>query len=209
VVASGAAGWHRRSAADTASAVLCPTGLPTFLPPSPPLPSPEPLFHRWTARCPSTATSTIRILLLSISCYCNTTSPLSPSACQVDGPLSVYCYLNTMDLLLARYAAKFEKRMGRAFCLESDAGERAAINGFSARVSVAQPTLGNSLVARACGRFGQGCCYVTPGLLSSVTHFGPPCLPPRLTADHALFHAPYNKLVQKAFARLLYHDMCK
>jgi hydroxymethylglutaryl-CoA synthase len=66
----------------------------------------------------------------------------------VDGPLSVYCYLNTMDLLLARYAAKFEKRMGRAFCLDSD-------------------------------------------------------------ADHALFHAPYNKLVQKAFARLMYHDLCK
>lgn len=42
---------------------------------------------------------------------------------QVDGPLSVYCYLNTMDLLLARYAAKFEKRMGRPFCLDADAGE--------------------------------------------------------------------------------------
>ena len=48
---------------------------------------------------------------------------LLPWSClQVDGPLSVYCYLNTMDLLLARYAAKFEKRMGRAFCLDSDAG---------------------------------------------------------------------------------------
>jgi hypothetical protein len=28
-------------------------------------------------------------------------------------------------------------------------------------------------------------------------------------ADHAMFHAPYNKLVQKAFARLLYIDYCK
>lgn len=65
----------------------------------------------------------------------------------VDGPLSVYCYLSTLDLLYTRYAAKFEKRHGRPF------------------------------------RLGD--------------------------ADHALFHAPYNKLVQKAFARLMYHDMCK
>ena len=35
------------------------------------------------------------------------------------------------------------------------------------------------------------------------------CRFPRCCADHALFHAPYNKLVQKAFARLMYHDMCK
>lgn len=27
------------------------------------------------------------------------------------------------------------------------------------------------------------------------------------TIDHFLFHSPYNKLVQKSFARLLYHDM--
>jgi 3-hydroxy-3-methylglutaryl CoA synthase len=27
--------------------------------------------------------------------------------------------------------------------------------------------------------------------------------------DHALFHAPYNKLVQKAFARLTYHDLSR
>ena len=43
------------------------------------------------------------------------------------------------------------------------------------------------------------------GLASSdLRHTLPPLL-----ADHALFHAPYNKLVQKAFARLMYHDMCK
>ena len=34
----------------------------------------------------------------------------------------------------------------------------------------------------------------------------PPTRPP--AADHVLFHAPYNKLVQKAFARLVYHDYC-
>jgi hydroxymethylglutaryl-CoA synthase len=28
-------------------------------------------------------------------------------------------------------------------------------------------------------------------------------------ADHVLFHSPYNKLVQKAFARLAYLDMCR
>ncbi|PSC76306.1 hydroxymethylglutaryl-synthase [Micractinium conductrix] len=65
----------------------------------------------------------------------------------VDGPLSVYCYLSTLDTLYARYSAKWEKRNGRAFRLDD--------------------------------------------------------------ADHALFHAPYNKLVQKAFARLMYHDICK
>ncbi|KAL4431198.1 hypothetical protein ABPG75_006454 [Micractinium tetrahymenae] len=65
----------------------------------------------------------------------------------VDGPLSVYCYLSTLDLLYARYGAKWEKRMGRPFRLDD--------------------------------------------------------------ADHALFHAPYNKLVQKAFARLVYTDIAK
>ena len=67
----------------------------------------------------------------------------------VDGPLSVYCYLDTLDACYARYAAKFERRFGRAFSL-----------------------LGGD-------------------------------------ADHALFHAPYNKLVQKAFARLCYQDLCR
>lgn len=40
----------------------------------------------------------------------------------MDGPLSVYCYLHTMDLLLARYRAKWEKRHSRPFRLETDAG---------------------------------------------------------------------------------------
>ena len=31
----------------------------------------------------------------------------------VDGPLSVYCYLATMDSCYQRYSAKFEKRFGR------------------------------------------------------------------------------------------------
>lgn len=66
----------------------------------------------------------------------------------VDGQLSVYCYLSTLDACLARYAAKFEKRQGRPFRAETD-------------------------------------------------------------ADHVLFHAPYNKLVQKAFARVVYHDLVK
>jgi 3-hydroxy-3-methylglutaryl CoA synthase len=35
------------------------------------------------------------------------------------------------------------------------------------------------------------------------------CLPVPAPADHALFHAPYNKLVQKAFARMVYHDLVK
>ncbi|KAI3433351.1 hypothetical protein D9Q98_003169 [Chlorella vulgaris] len=65
----------------------------------------------------------------------------------VDGPLSVYCYLQTLDLLYSRYTAKWERRNGRPFRLAD--------------------------------------------------------------ADHALFHAPYNKLVQKAFARLMYHDITR
>jgi hydroxymethylglutaryl-CoA synthase len=40
----------------------------------------------------------------------------------VDGPLSVYCYLSTMDACLARYAAKFEKQHGRPFSAEADTG---------------------------------------------------------------------------------------
>lgn len=40
----------------------------------------------------------------------------------VDGPLSVYCYLHTMDMLLTRYSAKWEKRNGRPFRLDTDAG---------------------------------------------------------------------------------------
>lgn len=65
----------------------------------------------------------------------------------VDGPLSVYCYLATLDQCYLRYCKKFEKRFGRAFSMDE--------------------------------------------------------------AEHALFHAPYNKLVQKAFARLLYLDHCQ
>lgn len=38
-------------------------------------------------------------------------------------------------------------------------------------------------------------------------HGFPSALP--IAADHALFHAPYNKLVQKAFARLVYTDIVK
>lgn len=66
----------------------------------------------------------------------------------VDGPLSVYCYLQTLDRCLARYSEKFEKRVGRPFSIRDD-------------------------------------------------------------VDHALFHAPYNKLVQKAFSRLTYHDLSR
>jgi hypothetical protein len=40
----------------------------------------------------------------------------------VDGPLSVYCYLSTMDACLGRYAAKFEKQHGRPFNAETDTG---------------------------------------------------------------------------------------
>jgi hypothetical protein len=39
----------------------------------------------------------------------------------VDGPLSVYCYLQTLDLLYSRYTAKWERRNGRPFRL-ADAG---------------------------------------------------------------------------------------
>lgn len=66
---------------------------------------------------------------------------------RVDGPLSVFCYLHTLDLLYQRYSQKFEKLKGRPFSMEE--------------------------------------------------------------VDHALFHAPYNKLVQKAHARLAYLDMCR
>ncbi|EFN59211.1 hypothetical protein CHLNCDRAFT_138158 [Chlorella variabilis] len=86
----------------------------------------------------------------------------------MDGPLSVYCYLSTLDLLYPRYAAKFEKRHGRPFPL-GDAGRHA-----------------------------------TPP--RPIYTFCPAPPVPR-PANHALFPAPYNKLVQKAFARLMYHDM--
>lgn len=53
--------------------------------------------------------------------------PCSPTTCeqlcrnqagvtaplQVDGPLSVYCYLATLDQCYLRYCKKFEKRFGR------------------------------------------------------------------------------------------------
>ena len=62
----------------------------------------------------------------------------------MDGPLSVYCYLETMDRTYERYCTKYEAATGRRFTLAD--------------------------------------------------------------IDHMLFHAPYNKLVQKAFARLTYVD---
>lgn len=65
----------------------------------------------------------------------------------VDGPMSVYSYLEALDHVYNRYSARFAQRYGRAFALAD--------------------------------------------------------------ADHALFHAPYNKLVQKAFARLVYRDLCR
>ncbi|KFM27072.1 Hydroxymethylglutaryl-CoA synthase [Auxenochlorella protothecoides] len=65
----------------------------------------------------------------------------------VDGPLSVYCYLHTLDVCWARYAERFERALH------------------------------------------------APCTLDAV--------------DHVLFHAPYNKLVQKAYARLWYLDGCR
>lgn len=41
------------------------------------------------------------------------TLPRLPRSFQVDGPLSVYCYLATLDMCYSRYGAKFEKRFGR------------------------------------------------------------------------------------------------
>ena len=152
--------------------------------------------------------------------------------CQVDGPLSVYCYLSTLDTLYARYSAKWEKRNGRAFRLD-DAGGRVPLllvlllllgrlrAGFAPGVS-----RGASVHARgvrwggaearrdACG--GEGPCCGGPCCAGGrAAHddddlAGPLLSRPRHAyADHALFHAPYNKLVQKAFARLMYHDICK
>lgn len=63
----------------------------------------------------------------------------------VDGPLSVYCYLESLDRVYERFCQKFLQRTGRLFSMAD--------------------------------------------------------------ADHALFHAPYNKLVQRAHARLLYLDL--
>lgn len=53
---------------------------------------------------------------------------------------------------------------------------------------------------------GPACCQLASALAAQQIPF---CRFPRCPADHALFHAPYNKLVQKAFARLMYHDICK
>lgn len=65
----------------------------------------------------------------------------------VDGPMSVYCYLEALDKVYERFSAKFATRSGRAFSMAD--------------------------------------------------------------ADHALFHSPYNKLVQRAYARLLYLDLSR
>lgn len=65
----------------------------------------------------------------------------------VDGPMSVYCYLEALDKVYERFSAKFANRSGRAFSMAD--------------------------------------------------------------ADHALFHSPYNKLVQRAYARLLYLDLSR
>ncbi len=62
----------------------------------------------------------------------------------VDGPMSVYSYLEALDRVYARYIEKFEQRTGLTFSMDD--------------------------------------------------------------ADHALFHAPYNKLVQRAYTRMLYLD---
>lgn len=65
----------------------------------------------------------------------------------VDGRMSVYCYLEALERVYERYAARFAQHHGRPFGIAD--------------------------------------------------------------ADHALFHAPYNKLVQKAYARLVYLDLSK
>ena len=65
----------------------------------------------------------------------------------VDGPMSVYSYLEALDRVYDRYAEKFEQRTGLQFTMDD--------------------------------------------------------------ADHALYHAPYNKLVQTAFVRMLYLDQLR
>ncbi|KAL4524742.1 hypothetical protein Ndes2526A_g06852 [Nannochloris sp. 'desiccata'] len=65
----------------------------------------------------------------------------------VDGPMSVYSYLEALDRVYDRYTEKFEQRTGLSFTMDD--------------------------------------------------------------ADHALFHAPYNKLVQIAYARMLYLDQSR
>lgn len=58
-------------------------------------------------------------------------------------------------------------------------------------------------------------CLKTLRLAQQTSTPSHPCLPccrrpfSLQDADHMLFHAPYNKLVQKAFARLTYIDYCK
>jgi hydroxymethylglutaryl-CoA synthase len=65
----------------------------------------------------------------------------------VDGPMSVYSYLEALDRVYARYIEKFEQRTGLTFSMSD--------------------------------------------------------------ADHALFHAPYNKLVQRAYSRMIYLDLSR
>ena len=65
----------------------------------------------------------------------------------VDGPMSVYSYLESLDHVYARYIEKFANRTGLTFSMAD--------------------------------------------------------------ADHALFHAPYNKLVQRAYSRMIYLDLSR
>ena len=191
----------------------------------------------------------------------------------MDGPLSVYCYLHTMDLCFGRYAAKFEKGMGRPFTMEASASNVADAQGDGAgggggagwqlcqpgrgapalrpllcplaagSVSGGAPPGGPSCGMEGCrapctrpsGQASTSSCWLQPPALALALALAPPppavptqltplaaaaphlpCPPPgekqnqnKQDADHMMFHAPYNKLVQKAHARLVYLDMCR
>lgn len=83
-------------------------------------------------------------------------TPPSTRATQVDGPLSVYCYLHTLDLLLARYRAKWEKRHGRAFRLDDAGGWVGGWSGPSGRLW--------AIHAAAAGCWAVGCWAAVPAV---------------------------------------------
>lgn len=127
---------------------------------------------------------------------------------EVDGALSQSCYLQSLDDCYTRYAAKQERKAdkveeAKAAKAEANASNHAASGGRAVGAGSAGTNKSSS---------------TSPGFLSSAVETDSANSPTFTTSpggdsvftvadsDYFVFHSPYNKLVQKSFARLLLTD---
>ncbi len=100
----------------------------------------------------------------------------------VDGALSQSCYIKSVDKCYRGYVSKFAKVYNRPFVLADDS--------LIPLASDASSTSSSSSSSSS----------------SSASSSSSPPPPPPADVDYFIFHAPYNKLIQKGLARAFFTD---